>query len=162
MLCMERDLTRKVKAQFGRQAERYAASRPHATGDSLELMVEWAQPRPSDRILDVATGTGFTAFGFAARARRVVATDLTANMLTQARRLAGERGLTNLLFHLAAAEALPFHGGVFDIATCRLAPHHFASVPRFLAEMHRVLRSGGKLVLCDSASPEDPESFAWQ
>jgi ubiquinone/menaquinone biosynthesis C-methylase UbiE len=162
MTGMERDLTQKVKAQFGRQAERYAASRPHAKGDSLDLMVEWAEPRPVDLVLDVATGTGFTAFAFAALARRVVATDLTANMLTQARRLAGERGLTNLLFQLAEAEALPFHQGVFDIATCRLAPHHFASVPRFLAEMHRVLRPGGRLVLCDSSSPEDAESFAWQ
>ena len=159
---MERDILEKAKAQFARQAERYAASRPHATGDSLELMVEWAQPKPSDRILDVATGTGFTAFAFAARAGRVVATDLTANMLTQARRLAAERGLANLLFQLAEAEALPFHDGIFDIATCRLAPHHFGSVTRFLAEMYRVLRSGGKLVVCDSSSPEDPESFIWQ
>ncbi len=162
MICMERDLIQKAKAQFGRQAERYASSRPHAKGDSLDLMVEWADPRPSDVVLDVATGAGFTAFAFAPRARWVVATDLTANMLTQARRLAGERGLTNLLFHFAEAQALPFHDGLFDIATCRLAPHHFVSVPRFLAEMHRVLRSGGKLVLCDSSSPEDPDCFAWQ
>ena len=162
MARMERELIQKVKTQFGRQAERYAASRPHALGDSLELMVQWAEPKPSDLVLDVATGTGFTAFAFAARVRRVVATDLTANMVTQARRLAAERGLTNLLFHLAGAEALPFLDGVFDIATCRLAPHHFASVGRFLGEMHRVLRRGGRLVLCDSASPENPESFAWQ
>ncbi len=159
---MDRDIIEKVKAQFGRQAERYAGSRPHAKGDSLELMVEWAEPRPSDLVLDVATGAGFTAFAFAERARRVVATDLTANMLSQARRLASERGFTNLLFNLAEAEALPFHDGVFDIATCRLAPHHFGSIRRFLAEMHRVLRSGGKLVLCDSSSPEDSEVFAWQ
>ncbi len=159
---MDPDILEKAKAQFARQAERYAASRPHATGDSLALMVEWAQPKPSDLVLDVATGTGFTAFAFAAAIGRVVATDLTANMLTQARRLAAQRGLTNLLFNLAEAEALPFHDGTFDIATCRLAPHHFGSVHRFLAEMRRVMRSGGKLVLCDSSSPEDPESFAWQ
>ena len=61
MLCMERDLIQKVKTQFGRQAERYAASLPHAKGDSLDLMVKWAEPRPSDLVLDVATGTGFTA-----------------------------------------------------------------------------------------------------
>ncbi len=162
MSLMKRDVREKTRAQFGRQAERYAASRPHAHGDSLELMVQWAEPRRSDLILDVATGTGFTAFAFAGRARRVVATDLTANMLTQARRLAAERGLTNLLFNLAEAEALPFHNEIFDIATCRLAPHHFGSVRHFLAEMRRVLKPGGRLVLCDSASPEDPEPFAWQ
>lgn len=162
MTCMERNIIEKAKAQFERQAERYADSRPHALGDSLELMVEWAKPKPTDLVLDVATGAGFTAFAFAARARRVVATDLTANMVNQARRLASERGLTNLLFHLAEAEALPFQDGVFDIATCRLAPHHFGSVQRFLAEIHRILRSGGTLVLCDSSSPEDSDAFAWQ
>ncbi len=162
MTCMDREIIEKAKAQFGRQAERYASSRPHAKGDSLDVMVEWAEPRPSDLVLDVATGAGFTAFAFASRVRRVVATDLTPNMLTQARRLAGERGLTNLLFNLAEAEALPFHDGVFDITTCRLAPHHFGSVHRFLAEMRRVLRPGGKLVLCDSSSPEDHDSIAWQ
>lgn len=159
---MEPDLHGKVRAQFGRQADRYAGSRPHATGDSLSLMLAWAEPGPSDLILDVATGTGFTAFAFAPSARRVVATDLTANMLIHARRLAGERGLSNLLFHLAEAEALPYHDEVFDIATCRLAPHHFGNVHHFLLEMHRVLKSGGKVVLCDSAPPEDPEIFAWQ
>ena len=162
MPLMERDVREKARAQFGRQAERYAASRPHAEGDSLDLMVQWGESRRSDLVLDVATGAGFTAFAFAARARRVVATDLTANMLTQARRLAAERGLTNLLFNQAEAEALPFRDEIFDIATCRLAPHHFGSVDRFLAEMRRVLKSEGRLVLCDSSSPEDPEAFAWQ
>ncbi|MBF8280214.1 MAG: methylase [candidate division NC10 bacterium] len=156
---MEREIVEKVKAQFGRQAERYAESRPHATGTSLDLMVEWATPTPTDRVLDVATGTGFTAFAFAAFARRVVATDLTANMLIQAHRLAGERTLNNLLYSLAEAEALPFRDGVFDVATCRIAPHHFSSVPRFLAEMHRVLRSGGTLILCDSSTPDSPREW---
>jgi ubiquinone/menaquinone biosynthesis C-methylase UbiE len=159
---MDREIVEKVKAQFGRQARRYAESRPHATGTSLDLMVEWAAPAPGDRVLDVATGAGFTAFAFAALARRVVATDVTAGMLMQARRLAGERTLDNLLYSQAEAEALPFRDGVFDIATCRMAPHHFRSVPRFLAEMYRVLRQGGALVLCDSAAVEDPPTAAWQ
>ncbi len=133
MPLMERDVREKARAQFGRQAERYAASRPHAEGDSLDLMVQWGEPRRSDLVLDVATGAGFTAFAFAARARRAVATDLTANMLTQARRLAAERGLTNLLFNQAEAEALPFRDEIFDIATCRLAPHHFGSAANSLS-----------------------------
>lgn len=159
---MNREIIEKVKAQFGRQAERYAESRPHAIGTSLNLMVEWANPKPTDRVLDVATGTGFTAFAFAERSRRVVATDLTANMLAQTRRLAGERSLTNLLFSLAEAGALPFHDGIFDTAACRFAPHHFISVTRFLSEMHRVLKPGGTLALCDSSSPEEPDASAWQ
>lgn len=160
----ERDakIQERVKAQFGRRAEAYAQSRPHALGDSLDLMVAWGETKPSHLVLDVATGAGFTAFAFANRARRVVATDITAAMLHQARRLASERGLQNVAFQFAQAEALPYRDGSFDIVTCRIAPHHFMSVPRFLEEARRVLKGGGALIVADSSSPEDPEIVRWQ
>ncbi|MFQ5848614.1 MAG: class I SAM-dependent methyltransferase [Candidatus Methylomirabilales bacterium] len=150
-----------VQRQFGRQASCYAVSRPHATGSSLEVMVDWARPAPTDRVLDVATGTGFTAFTFAGAASEVVATDLTMNMLCEARRLAADRGVRNIRFLQTAAEALPFRNGSFHIATCRIAPHHFASVPAFLREIHRILGPAGRLVLTDSSSPEEPDIYAW-
>lgn len=150
-----------AQRQFGRQASRYAVSRPHATGTSLGVMVDWAKPTSADRVLDVATGTGFTAFAFAKASAEVAATDLTTNMLHEARRLAAERGLRNIRFLQAAAEALPCRAGSFDIATCRIAPHHFASVPTFLREVHRILRPGGRLVLTDSSSPEESEPYTW-
>ncbi len=151
-----------VQRQFGRRAACYAVSRPHATGTSLELMVNWAKPTPADRVLDVATGTGFTAFAFSKAAAEVVATDITARMLQEARRLAADRELRNIRFLQMAAETLPFRDQSFDIATCRIAPHHFASVPAFLGEVHRTLRPTGRLVLTDSSSPEEPEPYAWQ
>lgn len=157
----EANLEKAVQQQFGRQASCYAASRPHATGTSLGVMVDWARPTPADRVLDVATGTGFTAFAFAKAAGEVVATDLTITMVHEARRLASERDLRNLRFLQAAAEYLPFRDARFDIATCRIAPHHFASVPAFLREMHRVLRPAGRFVLTDSSSPEESEPYAW-
>lgn len=121
----------------------------------------WARPMPGDRVLDVATGTGFTAFAFAEAAGEVVATDLTMNMLQEARRLAVERGARNIWFLQGAAEALPFQDGSFDIATCRIAPHHFASVPAFLEGIHRILRPTGRLVLTDSSTPEEPDLHSW-
>ncbi len=150
-----------VQRQFGRQASRYAASRPHATGTSLGVMVDWAKPTPTDRVLDVATGTGFTAFAFAQGSGQVVATDITSNMVCEARRLAADREARNIRFLQAAAESLPFRNRSFDIATCRIAPHHFVSVPAFLREVHRVLRPTGRLVLTDSSSPEESEPFSW-
>ncbi|MBI3988591.1 MAG: methyltransferase domain-containing protein [candidate division NC10 bacterium] len=158
----EAEIRQRVKAQFGRRAEAYATSRPHALGDSLTLMVEWGDPQPSSLVLDIATGTGFTAFAFAERAKTVVATDLTFTMLEEARRLAKERGLSNISLHVASAEALPFHETTFDLVTCRIAPHHFADVKRFLQEARRVLKPKGALVLTDSSSPEDPEAARWQ
>jgi ubiquinone/menaquinone biosynthesis C-methylase UbiE len=155
------DLQKAAQRQFGRQASCYAVSRPHATGTSLQVMVDWARPAGADRVLDVATGTGFTAFAFAESAGEVVATDLTMTMLLEARRLAIERGLRNLRFLQAAAETLPFRDGSFDVATCRIAPHHFASVPLFLREMRRILRRTGRLVLADTSSPDNPDIHAW-
>ncbi len=150
-----------VQQQFGRQASCYAVSRPHATGTSLGVMVDWAQPRPADRVLDIATGTGFTAFAFAEVAGDVVATDITPKMLDEARRLADERGLQNLRFVQAAAESLPFRDGSFDLVTCRIAPHHFASVSSFLTEVRRILRPTGRFVLTDTSSPEEPDTCSW-
>ncbi|MFQ5960706.1 MAG: class I SAM-dependent methyltransferase [Candidatus Methylomirabilales bacterium] len=150
-----------VQRQFGRQASCYAASRPHATGTSLGVMVDWAKPTPADRVLDVATGTGFTAFAFAQGSGEVVATDVTMKMIHETRRLAAEREVRNLRFLQAAAESLPLRDARFDIATCRIAPHHFVSVPAFLREIHRVLRPTGRLVLTDSSSPEESEPYTW-
>lgn len=159
---MKKDSPEKaVQRQFGHQAACYAVSRPHATGTSLGVMVNWGKPTSADRVLDIATGTGFTAFAFAEAAGEVVATDITTKMLQEARRLAVERQLRNIRFLQVAAEALPFRDQTFDITTCRIAPHHFASVPAFLREIHRILRPTGRFALTDSSSPEEPEPYMW-
>jgi len=153
--------TRTAADQFGRQAAHYTTSRAHGSGDSLAVMVALAHLTGTERVLDVATGTGFNAFAFAAGARRVVALDLTAAMLAQARRLAGERSIGNVVFAQGLADALPFVASAFDVTTCRIAPHHFPSVPNFLAEVVRVTRPGGRVILGDTTSPEEPALAAW-
>jgi len=153
--------TRKAAAQFGRQAAHYKTSQAHSAGDSLAVMVALAHLTRTERVLDVATGTGFNAFAFAALARRVVALDLTAAMLAEAGRLAAERSVANVTFVQGVADALPFAASAFDVTTCRIAPHHFPSVPAFLAEVARVTRPGGRVVLGDTSSPEEPALAAW-
>ena len=153
--------TRKAADQFGRQAARYTTSRSHGSGDSLRTMVALANLAGTERVLDVATGTGFNAFAFAAEARRVVALDLTAAMLGEARRLAAAHAVANVAFVQAVADALPFGARAFDVATCRIAPHHFPSVPAFLVEVARVTRPGGRIILGDTSSPDDPVLAAW-
>ena len=54
----------------------------------------------------------------------------------------------------ADAEALPFPDCHFDLVTCRIAAHHFAGVPTFVAEVWRVLRKGGTLALVDNVAPD--------
>src|SRR5262249_2773355 len=83
--------------------------------------------------------------------------------LDQVRRLAAERGLTNVrTAGDARADALPFPDAAFEKVLCRIAAHHFPDVPRFMAECFRVLKRGGALVLCDTISPDDdPETDRW-
>ena len=152
---------RSSQEQFDKQAAHYNAQWNAWSEDSLRWLIEHARPQPSDEVLDVATGTGFTAFAFAPLAQRVTGVDVSEGMLAEARKKAA--GIRNIAFEKAAAESLPFRGETFDIVTCRVAPHHFESAPKFLAEALRVLRPGGRLAIADTTVPDAaPELDAWQ
>lgn len=146
------DKTR-VQQQFGPNAAKYATSTVHAKGASLARLVELTRPQPEWQVLDVATAAGHTAFALAPHVAHVTATDLTPEMLVVARDLAAERGIGNVSFEPADAEALPFESDRFDLVTCRIAPHHFPHVDRFLAESARVLKPGGLLAVVDNIAP---------
>jgi len=75
-------------------------------------------------------------------------------MLAVARGLAAERNIVNMSFADVRAEALPFADGTFDLVTCRIAPHHFDDVRKFVAESARVLRAGGVFGLVENVSPD--------
>lgn len=141
-----------VQAQFGRQAPRYARSDSHASDRDLELLVEHLDLTPGDWVLDIATGTGFTALALAARASQVVGLDLTAAMLAEARRLSPASGIAWIA---GDAESLPFVDAVFDAVTVRRAPHHFPHLRQALGEMRRVVRPGGRIGIVDQVPPED-------
>jgi ubiquinone/menaquinone biosynthesis C-methylase UbiE len=104
-------------------------------------------------VLDIATGAGRTALAVAPYVAHVIATDITSQMLDQARRLAGEQGLSNITVETADAEALPYDDGCFDLGTCRIAPHHFTDIPLFLRESLRVLRPGDLFSLVANIVP---------
>jgi ubiquinone/menaquinone biosynthesis C-methylase UbiE len=140
--------------KFGAASTDCAASAVHAKGGSLARLMELVDPKPSWRVLDVATGAGHTALAFAPRVAKVTASDITDQMLAEAKKLAAERGLGNVRTSSAKAEDLPFPDMSFDLVTCRLAAHHFAKPRAFLAEAHRVLMPNGVLALVDNISPD--------
>ncbi len=142
-----------VKQQFAQSAASYATSKVHAQGASLKRVVELVQPEATWQVLDVATGTGHTAFAFAPHVTHVVATDITPEMLAEGERLAREKSIQNVTFQEADAEVLPFADGSFDLVTCRIAPHHFGDVARFVREAVRVLRPAGVLAVVDNLVP---------
>src|SRR5581483_10433323 len=145
-----------VQEQFGKTAASYLTSAPHAKGASLERLVALTQPQKSWRGVDIATGGGHVAYTFAPHVARMWATDITQEMLDMVRAEAQKRGLSNIRTAYAKAEALPFEDASFDLVTCRIAPHHFDSIPDFLKEVHRVLKPGGLLALVDNVVPRGP------
>ncbi|MFQ5614938.1 MAG: methyltransferase domain-containing protein [Anaerolineales bacterium] len=145
-----------IRQQFGANAVAYATSAIHAKGWSLNRLVEITQPNPAWHVLDVATGAGHTAFTFAPHVAHVVASDLTPQMLEVAEGLAQEKGLENIRFKQADAENLPFDDSTFDLITCRIAPHHFPDIARFVRECARILKPGGALAIVDNIVSADP------
>ena len=147
--------------QFDRQAAHYNAQWNQWSEVSLKWLVEHSHCSTKHRVLDVATGTGFTALAFAGFAKEVVGLDVSAGMLEKAR--AAAKGVPNVTFEKGSAEALPFPDASFDFVTCRVAPHHFLSIPKFCAESYRVLREGGRFLVADTTVPDGlPEVDAWQ
>ncbi len=150
------DVQESVRRQFGPVADAYATSGLHVAGPDLAAMIEAAGPRGDERVLDVATGAGHTARAFAPRVASVVAVDLTEAMLATGRRLAEEQGIANVSFVPGDAEHLPFPDDAFDVVTCRYAAHHFPQPAAAAREWARVLKPGGRLLLVDVVSPDDP------
>ncbi len=148
---------------FGERAAFYTQSAAHTDPQVLAKVVELAAPQADWSALDVATGTGHTAFALAPHVVRVVGTDLTPEMLAEGEKLARARGISNVRFCLADAHALPFADGTFHLITCRRAAHHFTDIAQALQEMKRVLRpegsrrpfGSGRLVIDDRSVPED-------
>jgi SAM-dependent methyltransferase len=151
------EIKRRAQAQFGAAGDAYVRSAGHATGDDLERLRGIVAAEPVGRALDVATGGGHTALAIAPHARLVIASDLTEKMLRTAAPFVRGKGAANTGFAAADAEALPFADTVFDLVTCRIAPHHFADCARFVREIARVLAPNGRAVVIDSLSPDEPD-----
>lgn len=108
-------------------------------------------------ILDVATGTGDLALMLARKIPQATVTglDLSPEMLEIGRRKTAKKQVSNISGMLEGdAEALPFGEGTFDAATVGFGVRNFGDIPAGLAEMHRVLRPGGKVYILEFAMPE--------
>jgi ubiquinone/menaquinone biosynthesis C-methylase UbiE len=148
-----------VKIQFGKTASQYVESAIHAKGKDLGWLVQVIQERLSQPLLalDIATGTGHTAFALRGCVPRVVGLDLTEEMIHQAKQEAGKRGLDNLTWMIGDAEAIPLPDRLFDVVTCRIAAHHFPDPLEAFQESYRVLQEGGLFILVDNVAPDDPD-----
>ena len=113
--------------------------------------VDLARVGPGTRALDVATGTGDLAIELAARGGDVVGSDFSTGMLERARSKAP--GLT---WEQADALALPYPDAAFDAATVGFGARNFSDLSRGLAEMVRVVKPGGRVVILEITTPQKP------
>jgi SAM-dependent methyltransferase len=144
------EITRK---SFGQQTRLFTgdgalfASRPATT-------LAWLEPLDEDMIvLEVACGAAHGAEVAAPHVRQVVALDLTPALLALGAARLEAAGVRNVLLQEGNASALPFADASFDLVFCRTAVHHFPDPARPLAEMARVCRPGGRVVVQDMIAP---------
>ncbi len=111
--------------------------------------VRAVDPRSGERILDVAAGTGTSSAALARTGATVVALDFSAGMIAE-----GRRRHPKLEFVEADAEKLPFGDDEFDAVSISFGLRNIAHPKAALAEMYRVLKPGGRLVICEFSRPQ--------
>jgi ArsR family transcriptional regulator len=105
---------------------------------------------PSDLVLaDIGCGTGVLTLELARLAKRVIGIDLSRGMIHNAKRLAREKGIQNVDFRLGNAEKLPLPNASVDAAFCVMVLHFLTNPERAVAELCRVARPGGSVILVD-------------
>ena len=145
----------KAQQIFGARAAFYTTSPFHTDPQVLARVVELARTQQDWSALDIATGSGHTAFALASHVRSIIGIDITPEMLREAEALKAARSIDNVSFRTGDVHNLPFDDGAFDLVTCRRAAHHFSDIGRALEEIRRVLRPGGRVVIDDRSVPED-------
>ncbi len=124
-----------------------------------DAMMDWLAPRPGQRLLDVAGGTGDIAFRFLKRAGEGQATvlDLTEPMLIEGRKRAeAERMSSSLDWVVGDAMALPFDANTFDVYTISFGIRNVTRPQDALVEAYRVLKPGGRLMVLEFSQLPNP------
>jgi demethylmenaquinone methyltransferase/2-methoxy-6-polyprenyl-1,4-benzoquinol methylase len=141
-----------VAAMFDGVAKRY-----DLTNDVLSMgqdrrwrhaVTKAVDARPGDKVLDLAAGTGTSSLPFAKAGALAVPCDFSLGMLT-----VGKQRLPQLGFTAGDAMRLPFAEGAFDAVTISFGLRNVADPGVALAEMLRVTRPGGRLVVCEFSHP---------
>lgn len=150
--------TQAVQDQFDPQAQAYLTSAVHASGPDLVAAREQVALliKPDAQVLDVGTGAGHLSFALAPTAARIVALDPSPGMLTTVRAAAAARGLPQIETCEGSADDLPFAAARFDLVCSRYSAHHWFDVPRALAEMRRVVKPSGFILMIDLLGADNP------
>lgn len=127
--------------------------------ERLTRLLPWQQ---SMTVLDAGTGTGYLAGMMAPLVGRVIGVDCSPGMLARAGEKMAQAGYDHVTLQEGAAEGLPLASASVDIAMCHMLLHHVVSPRTVLAELRRVVRPGGYVVIIDAhrhAVRWTPEAF---
>jgi SAM-dependent methyltransferase len=155
------DQAQSIRDEFTHQTESFSRSPVALRPDTLDALVEMAPAEPGARWLELACGPGLVARKLAARVGEVRGVDLTPAMVEKATVEAAREGIGNVGFELGDATALPFGDASFDGAITRFSFHHIPAPRRVLAEMARVVRPGGAVIVADHLADPDRDGCAW-
>lgn len=159
--------TERVGAVFSSVARRYDVMNDLMSGGMHRLwkerFVARVKPRPSERILDMAGGTGDIAFRMAARGALVTVSDINADMLAVGQDRAAARKIDGLTWKQENAEKLSFADNSFDAYTIAFGIRNVTDIPKALREAHRVLKRGGRFYCLEFSTSEWPGfGFAYE
>jgi SAM-dependent methyltransferase len=150
-----------VVREFTHQSESFNVAPVMRSADTLGRLVDLIPAAPGERWLDAACGPGLVARGLAPRVGRVDGVDVTPAMVDVARREAAGEGIQNAVFSVGDATALELADATFDGAVTRFSLHHIPVPGRVVAELARVVRPGGAVVLADHVTSADADEAAW-
>jgi len=142
-----------IVEQFSQQAIPFSELPGHS--QSMQMLIELSGVSASDDVLDVACGPGLLACEFALHARYVTGIDITPQMIEQAKKCQKDKQLSNLSWQVGDVFPLPFPDAYFSVVLTRYSFHHFLNPAAVLAEMHRVCKPGGKVMVIDVVQPPE-------
>ncbi len=146
---------RDVAAMFDGVARRYDLTNDVLSGYQTRrwrsAVAGAVAPRPGERILDLAAGTGTSSLPLVAAGALVVSCDFSLGMLEQ-----GRRQYPELSFVAGDGLALPFRDGTFDAVTISFGLRNLVDTAAGLRELLRVTRPGGRIVVCEFSTPTNP------
>ena len=144
-----------IVSQFTKQALPFSQMAQHSNHYGLELMFELSDPQIDDNVLDVACGPGIIACEFANNVNHVTGIDITPAMIEEAINLQRERKIDNVGWKLGDVTRLPFEDDSFSLVVTRYSFHHLIEPKQVLAEMTRVCKPNGKLLIIDVTPDKD-------
>ena len=143
-----------VQKRFAATAALVAQREESRRAELRERLKRFVEPRGEELALDSGTGTGALAFALAPLVREVVGVDVVPELLEEARCRAAE--FRYVTFVEGDAMRLPFASGSFDLAGTLRTLHHISRPELALAELARVTRLGGHILVVDQIAPPDP------